>query len=347
MTAPHEARIRDTLALLIEGHSLSREASRALFRDVLLGHATPAQIGALLVALRHKGETADEIAGAADALRDGATPFQVPKGVPIFDTCGTGGDGAQTFNVSTAAAFVVAGAGVHVAKHGNRSVSSRAGSADVLAAAGVNLEAPLERVEGALREVGIGFLFAPALHPGLAHVSAPRREVGVRSIFNILGPLVNPAKPTHQLLGVYSAALVPVLGQALAQLGITRALVVHGEDGLDEISPTTASVAAWVEGGAVKALRLHPKDAGISPVSPGAIKGGGAKENAETLRRVFQGEAGPHRDAVLLNAGAALWVAGKTADWRSGVALATQVLDSGAALQKLDALCRYAQGGTS
>jgi anthranilate phosphoribosyltransferase len=330
--------LKEVLNRLALREDLTRVQMRAVFEHVLGGHATPAQLGALLMALRLKGETPEEIAAAAEVMRARATPIRVPAGRVIVDTCGTGGDGAQTFNISTAGAFVVAGAGATVAKHGNRSVSSQSGSADVLSAAGVRVDVPVAVVEACLASVGIGFLFAPSLHEGMGHVSAIRREIGVRSIFNLLGPLSNPARATHQLMGVYDRALVPVVAHTLARLGIERALVVHGEDGLDEVSPTGPTRAAWVQDGAVRLLTLTPESAGIAPVKMEEIRGGDARHNAVLMRNVLAGEDGPMRRTVLLNAGAALWVAGMAEDFQGGVALASQSIDRGHAEKKLEQL---------
>jgi anthranilate phosphoribosyltransferase len=261
-----------------------------------------------------------------------------------LDTCGTGGDGARTFNISTAAALVAAGAGALVAKHGNRSVSSQCGSADVLAAAGVNVDGGPEIAEQCLAQLGIGFLFAPALHSGLSQVAGVRREVGIRSIFNVLGPLSNPAGASRQLLGVYSSHLVPILAQTLLQLGSERALVVHGEDGLDEISPSGPTRAAHLENGQVIALTLHPEDAGVRAVSIDSIRGGDAAHNAHLLFELLHGQRGPIRDAVVLNAAAALWVAGLAKGLREGAELAVTSLDQGKAREKLEGLVRLTGG---
>jgi len=294
---------------LVDRLDLTPEEVEGAFEAIFQGEATPAQMGAFLVALRMKGETPAEIAAAATVMRRRATPVRTPPGRVVLDTCGTGGDGAGTFNISTAAALVVAGAGVTVAKHGNRSVSSRSGSADLLTACGVTVDAPVEVVERCLSEVRIGFLYAPALHGAMRHVGPVRREVGVRSIFNLLGPLANPARAPRQLLGVYASALVPVVAETLARLGTERALVVHGLEGLDEISPSGPTRAAWVEAGQVREVVLHPEDGGLKPVPAGALQGGTPEENARLLATLLEGRDGPVRDAVLLNAGAALWVA--------------------------------------
>ena len=335
---------------LVDGHDLTPAEVEAAFEAIFQGEATPAQMGAFLVALRMKGETPAEIAAAAEVMRRRATPVRTPPGRVVLDTCGTGGDGAGTFNLSTAAALVTAGAGVTVAKHGNRSVSSRSGSADVLAACGVNLDAPVETVERCLAEVGIGFLYAPALHGAMRHVAPVRREVGVRSIFNLLGPLANPARAPRQLLGVYASDLVPVVAETLARLGSERALVVHGLEGLDEVSPSGPTRAAWVEAGHVRELVLHPEDGGLRPVPPEALRGGEPEENARALLGILDGAPGPLREAVLLNAGAALWVADAVQTLADGVLRAAESIDSGAArarLERLVALTRAGAAGVS
>jgi anthranilate phosphoribosyltransferase len=337
--------LKEALARLVERQDLSREAIALVFEEIFSGRATSAQIGALLVALRMKGETSEEIAGAAQVMRAKATKVKAPSRGPLLDTCGTGGDGAHTFNLSTATALVAAGAGAVVAKHGNRSVSSSSGSADVLAAAGVNVEAPLERVEASLEQLGIGFLFAPALHSVMRHVIGPRREVGVRSLFNVLGPLSNPAGAPYQLLGVYAQPLVTLVAHTLAALGTTvRALVVHGADGLDEVSPCGPTHAALVEGTGVRLLVLNPEDAGLPRARLEDLRGGDPAANAATLRRLLAGEKGPLRDAVLLNAAAALWVAQLAGDLREGVAIARTSIDEGRALEKLEGLVRLTRG---
>lgn len=310
------------------------------FEAIFAGDATPAQLGAFLIALRMKGETPEELAAAAEVMRRRATPIRTPVGRKVLDTCGTGGDGANTINISTAVAFVAAAAGVTVAKHGNRSVSSQCGSADVLEALGVSLTADVATVERSLEELGIGFLFAPALHGAMKVVASARREVGVRSIFNLLGPLANPAKATHQLLGVYQDELVPIVARTLAVLGVERAMVVHGEGRLDEVSPFGATRAAWVEGGAVKELVLTPEDAGVARVSLESIRGGTVEQNAAALREVLQGVKSPATEVVVLNAAAALWVAGVAEDLRTGASIARKILTDGSALAKLEQLAK-------
>ena len=331
--------LKQAIQKLVERRNLSTAEVEATFEVILAGEATPALLGAFLVAFRMKGETPEEIAAAAAVLRRRATPVRVPANRVVLDTCGTGGDGAGTFNLSTAAALVVAGSGrVTVAKHGNRSVSSRSGSADVLAASGVDVEAPVAVVERCLEELHIGFLFAPLLHQAMRHVAAVRREVGIRSVFNLLGPLANPAQAPRQLLGVYAPQLVPVVAQTLAHLGTERALVVHGEDGLDEVSPCGPTRAAWVEGGRVRELTLTPEQAGLERISSEALRGGEPQENAGQLARLLEGEPGPLREAVLLNAGAALWVAGAAQSLAEGVQQAARSIDSGEARARLAGL---------
>jgi anthranilate phosphoribosyltransferase len=310
--------------------------------EIADGGATPAQVGAFLAALRLKGETVDEIAGAAEVMRARADRVRVAKDV-FVDTCGTGGDGRNTFNISTGAAFVVAGAGVAVAKHGNRAVSSKAGSADVLAALGVNVEAPKEVVERSIDEVGIGFLFAPRLHPAFKAVAGIRREIGVRTVFNLLGPLANPAGARHQVMGVYEPRWVPVLGGVLAALGAAHAFVVHGE-GLDEIAVTGMTHVCEVKGGACERYALLPEDLGLPRRPESEIAGGDAERNAGILRDVLGGQRGGPRDAVLANAAAALVAAGAATDLRAGVRMGEQSIDGGAAAEKLRRLVAATAG---
>lgn len=330
--------LKQAIARLTDRGDLTRAEVRDVFELIFSGAATSAQLGAFIVALRMKGETPEEIAGAAEIMRERATRVSTPPGAIVLDTCGTGGDGAGTFNVSTAVALIAAAAGVTVAKHGNRSVSSRSGSADVLAAAGVNIHAGVPTVERCIRELGIGFLFAPNLHGVMKHVAATRSELGLRSVFNLLGPLSNPARASRQLLGVYDRRLVPVVARTLAALGAERALVVHGEPGLDELSPCGITTAAWVEGGSVRDLVITPEDAGIPRVSLDCLAGGEPEENAATLARVLGGEPGPLQHALALNAGAALWVAGVAQSLKGGAELARELLQSGSAGEKLKRL---------
>jgi len=302
--------------------------------EIMSGETTPAQIGAYLTALRMKGETVDEIVGSARVMRDMATPVRVTDPL-VVDTCGTGGDRSGTFNISTTAAFVVAGGGITVAKHGNRSVSSRSGSADVLIALGVDVERPPEEVERCVNEIGIGFLFAPLFHGAMKHAIGPRREIGVRTLFNILGPLTNPAKAGIQVLGVYHEGLTDVLAQVLVKLGSQHCFVVHGSDGLDEITTTGPSRVAEGRNGTVEAYTLDPRELGIGLALPEELAGGDAEQNAEITRRILAGDKGPQRDIVLINAAPAFVAAGKAESLKAGIALAAESIDSGAAEEKL------------
>ncbi len=325
--------IQQAIARLVERHDLSRAEMAQVMDEIADGGATPAQVGAFLAALRLKGETVDEIAGAAQVMRARVDPVHVGRDV-FVDTCGTGGDGRNTFNISTTAAFVVAGAGVTVAKHGNRAVSSRSGSADVLAALGVNVEAPKEVVERCLEEVGIGFLFAPRLHPAFKAVAGLRRELGVRTVFNLLGPLANPAGARYQVMGVYEPRWVPIIGGVLAALGAAHAFVVHGE-GLDEIAITGMTHVCEVKGASVDRFAMVPEDIGLPRHPEPEIAGGDAERNARILRDVLSGQRGGPRDAVLANAAAALVCTGAAKDLKEGVRVAERAIDGGAAAEKL------------
>ena len=328
--------IREAIDLIVShGRSLSEDEAAAVMRDIMSGEATPAQVGAFLVALRLKGETVDEIVGMARVMREHSLAVDAPEAV--VDTCGTGGDASGTFNVSTAAAFVVAGAGARVAKHGNRAMTSACGSADVLEALGAKIDLGPEQVARCLREVGIGFMFAQAFHPAMKHVAGPRREIGVRTVFNVLGPLTNPAGAAHQLLGVARAELAPLLAEALGRLGARHALVVHGHGGLDELSLSGPSTVHELRDGALREYTVSPEDVGLSPAPNEAVRGGSPEENAAALRGVLDGKAGPLRDITLLNAAAALVAADLAGDLKDGVALAARAIDSGAAREKLDA----------
>jgi anthranilate phosphoribosyltransferase len=303
-------------------------------------------VAGLLTALRMKGETVDEVVGFARALRDHATRVECgddPR--PLVDTCGTGGDGAQTFNISTASAFVVAGAGARVAKHGNRSISSCCGSADALEELGARLELEPARIARCVEEVGIGFLYAPALHPAMRHVQPIRGALKMRTVFNLLGPLANPAGAEVQVVGVYHAGLVKLVAEALARLGIRRGLVVHGSEGLDEISTTGPTLAAEVERGQVREHTLGPEDFGVEPAAREKLAGSGRKENAAIVRAVLDGEKGPRRDIVLVNAAAALRMAELAKDWKAGMALARESIDSGRALETLARFIHFTQAG--
>jgi anthranilate phosphoribosyltransferase len=331
--------------------SLSREEARAVMAEVLSGKCTDSQIAALLVALHMKGETVEEIVGFAEAIRAAAVPLKLREDSAVdvsgterdalVDTCGTGGDTSGTFNISTATAFVVAGAGVHVAKHGNRSISSKCGSADVMEALGVNLGLAPERLAACLKEVGIAFLFAPAMHAAMKYVQPARRELKLRTVFNLLGPLTNPAGASAQVVGVYSLDLVEKLGEALSMLGLRRAMVVHGLDGLDEITISAPTRVAEVRGGEVHSYEITPEEFGFKRAPLSEIAGGDAVGNASLIREVLAGKKSAHRDVVLLNAAAALVVAGKANHLQDSVAIAAHSIDSGAAVKKLDALVRF------
>ncbi len=327
--------IREAIdAIVNQGRSLSEEEAAAVMEEIMSGEATPAQLAAFLVALRLKGETVEEIAGMARVMR--AKALRVPfEGLPLLDTCGTGGDRMGTFNVSTAAAFVAAGAGAVVAKHGNRAMTSHCGSADVLEALGAKIDLPPEGVAHCLREVSMGFMFAPVFHPAMRFAAGPRREIGVRSVFNILGPLTNPAGASAQVLGVADAIIGEKIIQVLGRLGCRRALVVHGEDGLDEMSLSGPTLVYELEEGDIRSYRVTPEEVGLRQASGQAVKGGSPEENAAAMRAVFGGEQGPLRDIVLLNSAAALVAADKAATLAEGVPLAAQAIDSGAAREKL------------
>jgi len=329
--------IREAIDLIVShGRSLSEEEAAAVMRDIMSGEATPAQIGAFLVALRLKGETVDEIVGMARVMREHALKVPVSEEA-VVDTCGTGGDASGTFNISTAAAFVVAGAGGRVAKHGNRAMTSACGSADVLEALGAKIDLDPEQVARCLREVGIGFMFAQAFHPAMKHVAGPRREIGVRTVFNVLGPLTNPAGAAHQLLGVARPELAPLLAEALGRLGARHALVVHGHGGLDELSLSGPSTVHELRDGRLREYAVSPGDVGLSPAPNDAVRGGSPEENAAALRGVLDGKSSPLRDITLLNAAAALVAADLAGDLKDSVALAARAIDSGAAREKLDA----------
>ena len=329
--------IADTIRRVVDGHDIDREAMFNVFGSVMDGQATDVQKSALLVALRMKGETPEEITGAALAMRERVTPLDTDRGA-LVDTCGTGGDGRGTFNISTAAALVAAGAGALVAKHGNRAVSSACGSADVLAELGVNVDLDARRMSEVLRRTGISFLFAPKLHPAMSAVAAVRRELGMRTIFNVLGPLTNPAFARRQVLGVYSDRLVEVVARVLLALGAEHALVVHSRDGLDEISVSAPTHVCEVRDGALRSYDVTPEELGLSTHSLDELGGGSAEENARIVRTVLQGESGARHDVVAANAGAALYVGGLAPTIHDGVTLASEAMKNGRALAKLDEL---------
>ena len=335
--------IQDAIAKLIEGQDLARDRMIGAMNQIMSGGATDAQIGAFLVALRVKGETVVEIAGAAEVMREKATRVGT-RHATVVDTCGTGGDGSGTFNISTAAAFVVAGAGLCVAKHGNRAASSLCGSADVLKELGVNIEASPETMGRCLDEAGIGFLFAPALHGAMKYAIGPRRELGARTVFNALGPLTNPARATRHLIGVYSPSLTDTLAEVLRTLKSERAFVVHGRDGLDEITTTGPTQVSELKDGTVSTYEITPEDLGIERASAGDLAGGNAEANAAILRRVLHGEPGPRLDIVLLNAAAAIVAGGAADDLPSALELARESVNSGRAMDKLEALKLVSSG---
>ncbi|MHB8171335.1 MAG: anthranilate phosphoribosyltransferase [Thermincolia bacterium] len=334
--------IREAIAKIIEQENLTEEEARGAMEVIMSGQATDAQIAAFITGLRMKGETVAEIAGCARVMRDKATRIYT-KHPLIIDTCGTGGDGAHTFNISTTTAFVLAGAGLPVAKHGNRSVSSKSGSADVLEALGVDLNLNPDAVSQCLDEIGIGFLFAPALHGAMKYAIGPRREIGVRTIFNILGPLTNPAGAQAQVIGVYNPALTEVLAGVLARLGVKKAFVIHGHGGLDEASLSGPTRVSGVEHGEVKTFQVDPRDLGLEMAPISALVGGTAEENAVITREILQGDKGPRRDVVLLNAALGLVAGEKAEDIKEGIAIAARSIDSGSAMAKLEQLIEFSQ----
>jgi len=336
--------IKQAIGHVLAGKNLTEADAEAVMGQIMTGQATPAQIGGFLIALRVKGETVAEVTGFARAMRQNAVAVR-PRCDLLVDTCGTGGDGAGTFNISTTAAFVVAGAGLAVAKHGNRSVSSRCGSADVLQALGANLDLSPQAVADCIDEVGIGFLFAPRLHPAMKHAIGPRREMGVRTVFNILGPLTNPAGAQVQVLGVYEGALTETMARVLGSLGSRAAFVVHGADGLDELSTTGPNRVSQLQNGQVHTFTLDPKALGLPRAAPTDLLGGDVEENAALTRAVLEGESSPRRDVVLLNSAAALVAGGVATDLHQGLTLAACSIDSGAARARLDALVAFTHNG--
>jgi anthranilate phosphoribosyltransferase len=335
--------IQAALSQLLDGKDLTREESRRVMGTIMAGEATPAQIGGFLIALRLKGETAAEIAGAAEAMREHAIGVR-PAREDLVDTAGTGGDGGKTFNISTAAALVAAAAGAGVAKHGNRSVSSQSGSADVLEALGFDLDLAPERIAESIDTLGFGFMFAPLHHPAMRHAGPVRTELAARTVFNVLGPLTNPAGARAQVVGVYSPHLVPVIADVLAQLDARRAFVVHGAGGIDELSPSGPNLVCEVVGGMVTRREIDPLDLGIARCDPAELRGGNAVENAARIREVFDGANGGRRSAILLNAAGAIAAGGHAADLREGLELARETLDSGAAAARLEELAAFSKG---
>lgn len=335
--------LKDAISTLITGKNLSPGAMKMVMRKIMEGRATDAQIGSLLTGLRIKGETPEEISEAAAIMREKATAISpaFPQGEHLVDTCGTGGDNADTFNISTTAAFVAAGAGVRVAKHGNRSVSSRSGSADLLESLGVDIELAPERVTAAIEKIGIGFLFAPNLYPAMKYVAGARRELGVQTMFNVLGPLTNPAGADVQVLGVFDRNLTEMLASVLGKLGSYKAWVVHGEGGLDEISLLGKTTVSQWDGRKVTTFEFDPVEYGFSCCQAEAVKGGSPGENAAITLRILEGEKGPQRDIVVLNAAAAVFLTEKTEDYQEALRLCEQSIDSGAAMEKLERLRQW------
>jgi anthranilate phosphoribosyltransferase len=335
--------IQQALQHVLDGRDLTREETREVMGEIMAGDATPAQIGGFLVALRAKGETADEIAGCAEAMRAHVLAVR-PQRDDLVDTAGTGGDGAHTINISTAAALVAAAAGAAVAKHGNRAVSSACGSADVLEALGFTLEQEPERIARSIDELGFGFLFAPSHHPAMRHAAPVRKELATRTVFNVLGPLTNPAGARAQVVGVYSADLVRTIADVLATLGARRAFVVHGAGGIDELSPVGENLIAEVVDGAVRERTLDPEaELGLPRCDVAELRGGSPDENAAAVRSVFDGADGGRRNAILLNAAGAIAAAGHAADLREGLELARETVDSGAAAARLEQLVAFSR----
>lgn len=328
--------IREALTTVVRHNDLTESQTRSVFDEIMSGRATSAQIGAFLTALRMKGETVAEITGAARAMRRKAQKVEAGRG--LVDTCGTGGSGVNTFNISTAAAFVVAGNGQPVAKHGNRSASSHCGSADVLEALGVRIDGGPAVVRRSIREAGIGFLYAPLFHGAMKYAASPRREIGIRTIFNVLGPLCNPASADGQVIGVYDASLTDVVARVAGNLGVRRAFVVHGDDGLDEITSTGRTRVSELAGGRVRTYHLTPESVGLRRASLRSLRGGAARANARMVRAVLEGRSGPRRDIVLMNAAAALVAGGAARTLRDGVRGAAASIDSGRALRALEKL---------
>ncbi len=336
--------IREAIQTLVSGKSLTMDEASSVMEEIMEGQVTPAQFGAFVTALRLKGETVDEIAGMAKVMR--AKAIRVTVSDPVIDIVGTGGDGLNSFNISTVTAFVVAGAGLKVAKHGNRAASSQSGSADVLEALGVNLKLTAEQVQRCIEEAGIGFMFAQAFHPAMKYAGPPRREIGIRTVFNILGPLTNPAGAKNYLLGVADGSMVEKMAQVLKSLGCNHALVVHGEDGLDEITISGKTQVCELKGGRIKKYTVSPEDFGLPTASLDSLKGGTAQENASLLRKILAGAPGPQRDVVLMNAAAALVAGDKAKTLRQGLDLAKEAIDSGRAIARLEQLIELSQSFT-
>jgi anthranilate phosphoribosyltransferase len=335
--------IREGIERMVNRVDLSEADTIDVMNEIMTGEATPLQVAAFLTALRMKGETVEEITGAARVMREKAHRVNVGAKT-VLDTCGTGGDQKGTFNISTTVAFVLAGAGINVAKHGNRSVSSQSGSADVLGALGVKVDAPKERVEQCISTIGIGFLFAPLLHEAMKYAVQPRRDIGIRTIFNILGPLTNPAMATHQLIGIYSGELVSMIARVLKNLGSVRAMVVHGLEGLDEISLCGPTKVAELRDGEVKEYVIEPEQFGLTRCRLEELHGGSPNQSAVIVRGVLDGKTGPTRDVILLNSGAALYLSASATTIQDGIRLACESIDSGKARRKLEQLVELTNG---
>jgi anthranilate phosphoribosyltransferase len=335
--------IQQVITKLLDGKQLARAEARAVMGEIMRGEATPAQIGGFLVALRAKGETPDEIAGCAEAMREHVLPVR-PRRDDLVDTAGTGGDGAHTINISTAAALVAAAAGAAVAKHGNRAVSSACGSADVLEALGFTLQQEPQRIARSIDELGFGFLFAPSHHPAMRHAAPVRKELATRTVFNVLGPLTNPAGARAQVVGVYSPELVRTIAEVLARLGARRAFVVHGAGGIDELSPVGPNLVAEVVDGTVRERELDPEaELGLPRCTVDELRGGAPDVNADAIRDVLAGADGGRRSAILLNAAGAIAAAGHAADLREGLEIAREAIDSGAAAERLEQLITFSR----
>ena len=333
--------LRNVIESLAQGAVLSQADAHKTMEAIMGGEATAAQIGGILIALRLRGETPAEITGFARAMRQAAEPFTC-KG-ELADTCGTGGDGAGTFNISTTVAFVVAACGLPVAKHGNRAITSKCGSADLLAALGVEIDLNPHQVAWCIEEAGMGFLFAPTFHRAMRHAAGPRRELGIRTVFNLLGPLTNPAAPTFQALGVWDGKLVRTVAEVLQSLGVKGAMVFHGAGGLDELSLAGENIIAELENGSIREYSLLPQDLGFEPAPLSAVRGGDPHENASITLEILSGQRGPKRDVVLLNAAALLKVSGRAKSWQEAIAMAGEAIDTGRALERLEALKKAAR----
>ena len=333
--------VKEAIRMLVEGRSLTIEQAEGVMKEIMNGEATPAQFGAFVTALRLKGETVDEIVGMVKIMRDKAIHVRVDG--PVVDTCGTGGDAAGTFNISTATALVAAGAGLKVAKHGNRAMSSQCGSADVLESLGVKIDLDAEGVGRCIEEVGIGFMFAPLFHPAMKYAAAPRREIGIRTVFNLIGPLTNPAGAKAQVVGVANREMAEKIAMALEGLGCRHALVVHGESGLDEIAINGRTIIYEIKDNEIESYYISPGDFGLPEAGLDSIRGGTAAENATILRSVLSGNRGPQRDVVLINTAAVLLAGDRVENMKQGIEMAEEVIDSGRAMQKLERLVEFSQ----